>query len=262
MQSAPALTPIDAVTAAELDRLAARFRAADGVGMQVLSLLGGQAENLLERLPAPVRNGLDAATRRALEIASRAAHASRTRLPGGGADWLTTAATTAMGAAGGLGGLPTALAELPVTTTVLLRGIQGIAKEHGFDPDDPIVRAQCIQVFAASGPLTKDEATDITFLTTRMALSGPALTGMIARIAPRLSAVMGQKLAAQAVPLLGAVAGAATNYAFTSYYQEIAQVYFRLRAMARDGDGDGHGGDFEQLMEEFRLRVTPPRAVG
>ena len=36
-----------------------------------------------------------------------------------------------MGAAGGAGGLPTALAELPVTTTLLLRVIQGVAVEHG-----------------------------------------------------------------------------------------------------------------------------------
>jgi hypothetical protein len=38
------------------------------------------------------------------------------------------------------------------------------------------------------------------------------------------------------VPVLGAVAGAATNYAYTSYYQEIAHVQFGLRKLAIDGD--------------------------
>lgn len=59
---------------------------------------------------------------------------------------------------------------------------------------------------------------------------------MIAAVAPKLATVLGQKLAAQTVPLLGAVAGATTNYLFTSYYQEIAQVHFGLRRLAIDAD--------------------------
>ncbi len=62
------------------------------------------------------------------------------------------------------------------------------------------------------------------------------MNAILARIAPRLPAVMGQKLAAQTVPVLGAVAGAATNYAYTSYYQEMAHVHFGLRRLAIEGD--------------------------
>ena len=80
--------------------------------------------------------------------------------------------------------------------------------------------------------------------------------GVIARVAPRLATVLGQKLATQTVPVIGALAGAATNYAFTSYYQEMARVYFGLRAIARDGDAD-----VETLLREFRLHVRPPRMV-
>lgn len=241
--------------AAELDRLARRFRQADGVGMQVLSMLGGQAEDLLGRLPMSVREGLDRATKRALEVAFDAAFHSRGRIADR-PDWLNTAATTAMGAVGGAGGLPTALAELPVTTTVLLRAIQGIASDLGFDVEDPVVRAQCLQIFAAAGPLARDDGTDLAFLSVRATLTGPAIHGIIARIAPRFGAVLGQKLAAQAVPVIGAAAGAATNYAFTSYYQEMARVYFGLRALARQ-----NGTEVEMLVREFRLRVSPPRMV-
>ncbi|TDL81402.1 protein EcsC [Palleronia sediminis] len=242
-------------TSAALDALALRFHAADGLGMQVLSMLGGQAEDLLARLPMPVRRGLDGATRRALEIALNAAQASRGRIADR-PDWLNRVVTTAMGAAGGAGGLPTALAELPVTTTVLLRAIQGIAADLDFDPGDPKVRAQCLQVFAAAGPLARDDGTDMAFLSTRVALSGPAVHGVISKVAPRLATVLGQKLAAQAVPLIGAAAGAATNYAFTSYYQEMARVYFGLRALARDS-----GVPVETLLREFRLRVDPPKRI-
>lgn len=239
----------------ELDRLARRFRQADGLGMQVLSLVGSRAEDLLGRLPMSVRTGLDRSTKRALEIAFDAAAHSRGRFQDR-PDWLNSVTATAMGAVGGAGGLPTALVELPVTTTVLLRAIQGIAADLGFDPEDPTVRAHCLQIFAAAGPLSRDDGTDMAFLSARVTLTGAAVHGIIARVAPRLATVLGQKLAAQTVPVIGAAAGAATNYAFTSYYQEMARVYFGLRALARDGDTN-----VELLLREFRLRVSPPKMV-
>ncbi|HBT01164.1 MAG TPA: protein EcsC, partial [Citreicella sp.] len=49
---------------AELSALARRHRAAGGVGMQLLNILGGQAENLLERLPDKVKERLETATSR------------------------------------------------------------------------------------------------------------------------------------------------------------------------------------------------------
>lgn len=220
---------------AELDRLALRYARAGGLGIQVLNLIGGRAESLLERLPAPVRDRLGDGTEAALHWAMRAAQGSR-GLVGDQPGWMNTAVTTAMGAAGGFGGLPTALAELPITTTVLLRAIQGVAAEHGFDPAARNVQFDCIEVFSAAGPLARDDGADLAFLSTRLAVTGPAVQGLIARVAPRLATVLGQKLAAQTVPVLGAVAGAATNYAYTSYYQEIAHVHFGLRKLAIEGD--------------------------
>ena len=110
------------------------------------------------------------------------------------------------------------------------------AEEEGFDPSEESVRYDCIQVFAASGPLERDDEADLAFLGTRLAVTGPALNALIARVAPRLALVLGQKLAAQAVPVLGAVAGAATNYAYTSYYQDMAHVHFGLRKLAIEAD--------------------------
>jgi hypothetical protein len=218
--------------------------------MQVVTMVGGRIENLIDRLPADARMNLEGATRRALEFAFDAASLSRGRLPDT-SDWLNTAVTTAMGAVGGAGGLPTAVAELPVTTTVLLRAIQGIALEYGFDPAEESVRLDCIQVFAASGPLERDDGADIAFLATRVSLTGATVRGLIARLAPRFSAVLGQKLAAQTVPILGAVAGAAVNYAFTSYYQQMAHIYFGLKRLSLD---TGH--DHATLVAEFRSRLS------
>ena len=141
-----------------------------------------------------------------------------------------------MGAAGGFAGLPGALVELPATTTLLLRAIQGVAREQGFDPEAESVKFDCIRVFAAAGPLEKDDGADLGFVSLRLSLSGGAMSKLIATVAPKLSIAMGQKLAAQAVPILGAAAGAGINYVYTGYYQRIAEVHFGMRRLAIEAD--------------------------
>ena len=237
----------------ELMALVRRYQGAAGPGLRLLNALGSQAENLIDRIPGPVRGQLEAATRRGLEATFGAAAASRGRVPDGG-DWFNTALTTAMGAAGGFGGLPSALAEVPVTTTVLMRAIQGIAEDHGFDPASEEVRLACLDVFAAAGPLVDEGDSDMGFLTMRVALSGPGMRVMVARVTPIFAQVLGRKIAAQAVPVLGAVAGAATNYIYTSYYQDIARVRFGLLALARD-----RGIDHDDLVRSFREMVAEDR---
>lgn len=235
----------------ELDRLAARMRGASGVGLQLLNLVGTQAENMLEMLPNPVRAGLERATAAALEQSFNAAAATRGGRIADASDWLTRAITLGTGAAGGFGGLPSALAELPVTTTVILRAIQTIADEHGFDPALPEVRAACLRTFAAAGPLDDDDGTDLSFMTMRLSVTGPAIHGLIAKVAPRLAVPLGQKLAAQTVPVIGAAAGAATNWVFTSYYQEVARVQFGLMRLAAQTDED-----LSVLTAELKARLA------
>ncbi|MDF3413002.1 EcsC family protein [Sulfitobacter sp. M57] len=246
-------TPVD--VEAEIDKLARRYKAAGGLGINVLNLIGGSADNLIERLPEGIRRNLENATIAALNQAMKAAHSSRSVVPDQ-AGWLNQAVSTAMGAAGGAGGLPTAMAELPVTTTLLLRVIQGVAVEHGFDPEAESVQFDCVQVFAAAGPLSGDEGADLGFLSARLALSGRAMQAVIAKIAPKLAVVLGQKLAAQAVPVLGAVAGAATNYAYTSYYQDVAHVHFGLRKLAIDADIP-----HEDLLAQLAEKMAKPKVT-
>ncbi|MDW4497070.1 EcsC family protein [Sulfitobacter sp. D35] len=234
---------------AELDRIAERYSNAGGLGIDLLNVIGGRAENLIDRLPAPVREGLQEATVRALSQAMKAAHTSRSVVKDQ-KSWLNTAIGAAMGAAGGAGGLPTALAELPVTTTLLLRVIEGVAAEYGFDPEAENVQFDCIQVFSSAGPLAADDGADLAFISARITLTGAAVRGIIAKVSPRLAVVLGQKLAAQTVPVLGAVAGAATNYAYTSYYQDMAHVHFGLRKLAIDADVP-----VPELVERLRGRV-------
>lgn len=241
------IQPIDPERA--LDALALRYTKAGGLGIEVLNLIGGQADGLLDRLPPAVRGRLEEATLSALQHAMKAAHSSRAVVPDQ-RSWLNQTVGAAMGAVGGMGGLPTALAELPVTTTLLLRVIQGAAVEQGFDPAAENVHFDCVKVFASAGPLEHDDGADLGFISARLALSGTAMQALLSRVAPRLAVVLGQKLAAQAVPILGAAAGAATNYAYTSYYNDMAHVHFGLRRLAIDADVP-----IDDLIAKLRERV-------
>ncbi|MEL7011838.1 MAG: EcsC family protein [Pseudomonadota bacterium] len=237
---------------ARLTEIAKRYSRAAGPGIQLLNLVGGQAEGLLDQLPQNVRDALGARTEDALRLAMQAAHGSR-GIVETNSGWMSRALTTAMGAAGGIGGLPTALAELPVTTTVLLRAIQDVAVEHGFDPAEEGVQYDCVQVFAAAGPLDHDDGADLGFLGARVTVTGPALQKLITSVAPKLATVLGQKLAAQMVPVLGAAAGAATNYTYTSYYQQMAHVHFGLCRLAIEADLDR-----DAILKRFRAQITKP----
>ncbi|QEW21767.1 EcsC protein family protein [Marinibacterium anthonyi] len=236
-------------TEAELDRLAKRYRGASGPGLRLLNVAGSRAESLIERLPAVIRDNLVDATEAALRVSMRAANGSRSALPDQKA-WVNTAMASALGAAGGFGGAPTALMELPVTTTLLLRSIQGAARKEGFDPGAPNVTFDCIRVLSAAGPLEEDDGSDLGFYTVRMTLTGGAVQKMISAVAPKVAVSMGQKLATQTIPVLGAVAGATTNYIYARYYQEIAHVHFGLRRLAIEADVPR-----ERLVEQLKDRM-------
>lgn len=226
--------PVLAMPASEqaLDTLVDRYLAANGVLMQVIGFVGGQVEDVLTRLPAKTRLKIETVTRSALEVAYGAAQGSQ-RLRAGDRPHRIMAA--AFGAVGGLGGLPSALSELPVTTTLMLRSIQEIAVRHDEDLLHEETRLACLQVLGAGGPLSEDDGTDFAFLGSRIAITGPAINTLLARIAPRFAAMLTQKLGSKAVPILGSFAGAGTNLAFMRYYQEMAHVHFGLRRLAREG---------------------------
>jgi hypothetical protein len=66
-----------------------------------------------------------------------------------------------------------------------------------------------------------------------------------------LSVVLGEKLALQAVPLIGAVTGAALNAMFLNYYREMARIRFRLLRLA-----ESHGA--EAVLTGFSRAQAKP----
>ncbi len=142
-------------------------------------------------------------------------------------------ATGVAGAVGGAAGIATTLADLAITTTLILRSIQAIAASYGEDLDDPDVRAQCIAVFGTGGPLVDDDSLDTGLWAGRIALSHQSVSATIRAIVPQFGKALSEGILSRAAPLVGAVVGAAINSAFTRYYQRMAHVNFRLRRLSR-----------------------------
>ncbi|MFD2441612.1 EcsC family protein [Paracoccus kondratievae] len=208
---------------------------------------------MLEHLPDSLRGRVDRITFAALNRAFDAATRSRGLMRDRG-DMFNRLLSTTSGAVGGLAGIGGAMLELPVTVTLLLRAIMDIAAEHGFDPTSDEARREALHVFASAGPLSEDDGTDLGLLAARMTITGQTVQALIARVAPRLSVSLAQKLAAQAVPLMGALAGASVNYSFTRYYQELARVHFGLLRLSQET-----GIPREALAEALELRMIQIR---
>ena len=161
------------------------------------------------------------------------------------------------GAVGGAFGIATLAVELPVSTTLMLRSIAEIAREEGEDLETPEGVLACVQVFALGGrAVAATEAgsalTESGYFAVRAALaktlaeaaryagsktlldqSAPALIRFTAQIAARFGVVVSQKVAAQAVPILGAFGGAAVNTAFMNHFQGTARAHFTVRRLER-----------------------------
>lgn len=231
--------------------LARRQHGAQGLLMKLVTALGGQVETGLKAMPAPVRDRVNdvarAALTRSYELAARSHEGAWAGSLRG--DRAHKVAATVSGAVGGVGGLATSLIELPVATTMIFRSIQQIADRYGEDPHSEETRLECLQVFGAGAPGEGDDGVDTAFLGARLGVTGSAVHGLISKIAPRVAAVLGQKLASQTVPVIGAIAGAGTNYAFVDYYTEIAHVHFGLKRLMDTYDED-------QVLQAFHEELA------
>ncbi len=142
-------------------------------------------------------------------------------------------ATTASGGASGFVGLPGILLDIPFTTTMILRTIAEVARDHGESLTSEDTKRACLDVLVLGGLSEADEDSETGYWTARLGMNHLALSVLIKSAAARFGLVLSEKLLAQAVPVVGAVSGAALNYGFTSHYQKMAQVQFCVRAVER-----------------------------
>ena len=146
---------------------------------------------------------------------------------------LHKAATAASGAASGFVGLPGVVFDIPFTTATILRSIAEIARDAGEDLGTEETKRACLEVLAFGGPGEADDENEIGYWATRIGMNHLAINLLIKSAASRFGLIVSEKILAQAVPVAGAIAGGALNYAFTDYYQNMARVHFCLRALDR-----------------------------
>lgn len=227
----------------EIRALARRHARANGPVMVLMNRLGGTLEERLEVLPEGLRGRVETVTSQVLTRAlSVAYHGNRAPDLGPGAVPALAALT---GAVGGVGGLATALAELPVTVMLIFHAILRRAEAEGFDTSRPEVQGVALRVLSAGGPLSDDDGVSTAFLSARMAMTGPVLQAVLAKVTPKFSLVLSQKLALQAAPVLGAVSGAAINATFLTHYRELAHIRFALLRLATAYGAERVGAVFE-----------------
>ena len=218
-----------------------------------LSAVAGRPVELLgQALPVPVSDVISRATQAALTRALR--YALKT-IPKEGRDPETRAhKALAMlsGAMGGALGVSAVMVELPVSTTIMLRSIARIAQSEGEDLGDPEAALACIQVFALGGHTGSDNLHEAGYFAVRAAMaksvtralqqmagrgvvdeSTSAIVRLLAQIGSRFGVVVSQKVAAQAVPVIGAIGGAAVNAAFVNHFQTLARGHFTVRRLER-----------------------------
>jgi len=156
------------------------------------------------------------------------------------------------GAVGGAFGLPALAVELPVSTAIILRSIADIARSEGEDITSIECRLACLEVFALGGRDTAANDTDTGYYAVRASLAkavseaaqhiaqsglthkgAPVLVRFITQIASRFGVLVSEKVAAQAIPVLGAAGGAGINLLFMRHFQETAQGHFMVRRLER-----------------------------
>jgi EcsC protein family len=63
--------------------------------------------------------------------------------------------------------------------------------------------------------------------------SAPVVASMVGEIVSRFGLVVSDKVAAGAVPIIGAIGGASVNVIFMDHFQRIARGHFTLRRLER-----------------------------
>jgi hypothetical protein len=247
------------------------------LAMKIAAKLGMPLEALLHRLPAPAQSAIQVTVDRALAQCLRVAvKVHDSKLPAGTYKRSHTAAAAITGAVGGFFGLPGLLVELPITTTVMLHSIVEIARSQGEDFLSPESSLACLEVFALGPQNTHREADESAYYATRTALaqvtreavswvtqkgvakeSAPALLSFMGRIASRFGLEVSEKVAAELVPIAGAVGGFTLNILFSQHFQSLAEGHFVIRRLERKYGSEVVRRDYElALPAQARLPKT------
>ena len=253
------IVPMNTMSGLEFVELreAARKLETQSLAMKVADRIGVPVETLLHMLPKGAQKSVGAAVQKALErclqVALRVGPGAGRFRPPVPHRRTHIAAAAVSGAVGGFFGLPGMLVELPITTTLMLHSIVEIARAQGEDLSDPANALACLEVFALGpGGKVHAEALESAYYVSRAALTqatreathfllqkgaakegAPALVSFLSRVAARFGMEVSEKVAAELVPIAGALGGLTLNVMFSRHFQDVAEGHFTVRRLER-----------------------------
>ncbi len=229
-------------------RMAKRVLEAEGLAVRLSEVIGNPIESMIRRLPPQARKMIDQATGKALWAGLKVASSTLTAGRRSESGRLYKIGALVTGGASGVFGASLLVFELPITTILMMRAVLDIARSLGHDIKSPEIQASAVEVFAfGSKRNPHDDGTEMSYYATRLALAqvvsdatrhlaakglasktAPALVRLIASVGSRFGVAVSEKAAAQLVPLVGAIGGAAVNTLFMSHFQDVARGHFTI----------------------------------
>jgi len=236
--------------------------------IRLSSTLGTPIETGLQLLPQRWQNRLQAVVEFSIRKTLDAAITSMGHFPPSEAhDYLHKFIAMGNGALGGFLGAPALVAEVPITTALMLRSIADIAHSQGEDLSTLEARLACMEVFALGGRSMEDDAADTGYYGLRITLgfhftrvagftsngagtNVPAVIDLVRAIATRFGIVVSDKAALKMIPVTGALSGALINLIFVQHFQDMARGHFIVRRLERKYGSDVIKIEYERLTRE------------
>ena len=224
-----------------------------GLAARITNYIGMPLEKGFEMLPKNWNEKVVKITHTAIKKSSEAALFTVKDEPGKrNSNKMHKLAVAVTGGVGGFFGFAGLAVEIPVSTTLMLRSIADIARSQGESIKSVETKLECMQVLAMGGKSDADDSTESGYYVTRALLTksmaeaaefiakkgiieegAPVLVRFFAAISGRFGIQMSKKVAAQAVPVVGALSGAALNTIFLDHFQDMAKGHFMIRKLER-----------------------------
>jgi len=265
------------MTPDDLDALRKAVKALEhpSLAARLTNIVGKPVELIGHALPSFASKAIASATSRGLSAALKVALRTLPSSGWSGSQFLHRALATASGAVGGTFGLAALPVELPLSTVIMLRSIADIAQSEGEDLSSPEAALSCVEVFALGGRAGSADASESGYFAVRGMLAktvteaarfvaergvikegAPILLKFVTQVAARFGLVVTQKVAAQSLPVVGALGGAAVNYAFIQHFQEVARGHFTVRRLERLYGKEKVRSEYNMIARESRSGGT------
>jgi len=238
-----------------------------GLAARLSDFIGKPVEGDLEMVPEKYQGVIKDATKKSLEKAlDFAVMTMGSGEEGESHDMFHKICATGVGVLGGVFGMRALLIELPVTTVIMLRSIADIARSEGEDIEDIEAKLASLEVLALGGTSKDDDAAETGYYGVRAFLGrevsnaakyiaekgfaeegAPVLVRLIAKISSRFGIVVSEKVAAGAVPVVGAIGGGAVNLVFIDHFQKMARGHFIVRRLEKEYGEELVKSEYERI---------------